>query len=181
MNDRPPFSAEDPVARAAAAKPGLLVLDDNARVPQWFRDHFGATYYIVAAESITAAFEALAQYEIAIIVAGDRVGDETTVDFLRTVRQEAPAVMTVMLTASEDSERVVRLINEVGVCRVLFKPIKTSATDAALKAALALHVRLRARPATLRMERSAVSADAAAVPKSSALTRLRAWLARPRG
>ncbi len=180
MNDRPVLPADDRAARAAAARPGLLVLDDNARVAQWFGDHFGGTYEVFAAASIAKAFDILSHYEIAIIVAGEAVADESTLDLLRAVRLEAPAVMTIVLSASEDSEGVLRLINQVGVCRVLFKPVRTSAADAALKAALALHVRMRARPATLRMDRADVPGEGAAAAKPTALARLRGWLARAR-
>lgn len=136
----------DSVPAATEAPRTILVLDDNTRVPQWFRDHFGKIYSVIGVTTISAARDALQRHDIGVIVTSEVVGGESTVGLLRALRQQYPMLMAVMLTATQDSDLVARLINEVKVCRVLFRPVKTGAVDLALKAAMTLHAENRSDP-----------------------------------
>jgi DNA-binding NtrC family response regulator len=175
-----------PKAAAADEAPALLVLDDNARVPQWFRDHFGAAYPVIGASSVAAALDALERHDVGVIVTGESVGGESTLRLLRALKQQYPMIMAVMLTATQDSDLVVRLISEVKVCRVLFKPVKTGAVDLALKAAMKQHAVNRGDPTLWRRERvveRGSEPDDAGL-RQSLLDRVRArlaWLARRAG
>lgn len=181
-------AAAAPVAADAAADitRSILVLDDNVRVAQWFREHFGTRYDVVAASSVATAMDALAQHDIGVIVTGENVGGESTLKLLRALKQQYPMIMAIMLTGTQDSDLVVRLINEVKVCRVLFKPVKTGAVDLALKAAMKLHESNRNDPTLWRRERVTERGSEPDDPRlgQSLIERMRArlgWLARLTG
>lgn len=164
----------------------ILVLDENPRVGQWFREHFGARYEVIAAGSVATAMDALAQHDIGVIVTGESVGGESTLKLLRALKQQYPMIMSVMLTGTQDSDLVVRLINEVKVCRVLFKPVKTGAVDLALRAAMKLHESNRNDPTLWRRERVVDRGSEPDDPRlgQSLIDRMRArlgWLSRLTG
>lgn len=130
--------------------PSILVLDDSARVPQWLRDHFGIAYHVIGTHSVRAAIDALERHDIGVIVTSDTVGGEGTETFLHALGRRYPQIVAVVLTARQDAGLVARLIGDVKVCRVLFKPVKTGAVELALEAAMTRHVGHRAVAATAR-------------------------------
>jgi DNA-binding NtrC family response regulator len=166
-----------PDTAAPRSQPSILVLDDNARVPQWFRDHFGTAYSVLGANSASAALEVFTRHDVGVVVTGETLGGESTVELLRTFKQQYPALMAIVLTTTQDADLVGRLIDDVKVCRVLFKPVKTGAVDLALKAALSLHAARRAAPLQSAGEGGA-GADAPDPPanRRSLFDRVRAGL-----
>lgn len=176
----PSAAAPQPVADPPHA---ILVLDDNARVAQWFRDHFGAMVRVIGANTVSAALDALERHDIGVIVTSEVVGGESTFELLCALKQHYPMLMAVLLAATHDSALVVRLIDEAKVCRVLFKPVKTGAVDLALKEALKLHAAHRSDPAAWHRDDGAERGTelATASTRPSLLERLRArlgWRAR---
>lgn len=139
LRDRP--AAEEPT--------GLLLLDTNPRVREWFTEHFGNQYQVFNAGSISGALETLEKHDVGILVTDQALAGENMVRLLRILKQQYPMIMTVMLTGTQDSDFVISLINEIKVCRVVFKPLKLGALDLALKAAKRLHYASRQNPVLL--------------------------------
>jgi DNA-binding NtrC family response regulator len=162
----------------SGAAGSILVLDDNSRVPQWFRDHFGHGYDVAGANSSSVAMDALERHAIGVIVTGETVGGESTLPLLCRLKAERPALMAVLLMGTQDPGLVVRLIDEAKVCRVLFRPVKADAVELALAAAMTQHRTACAVPAPACGGMPARAADA---PAASLLGRIRSrlgWQAR---
>jgi len=155
----PPRAADGAPAQVS----GVLLLDGNPRVQDWFQMNFGGTYPIVGATTIAEAAQTLARLQIGVIVAAEAVGGASTLPLLRIAKREQPLAMAVVLGSSQDSALVLQLINEVKVCRVLFKPIKAGAVELALRAAMRLHETQRAAGGPMR---AAPLAAATPLPES---------------
>jgi thioredoxin reductase (NADPH) len=112
-------------------KPVILVVDDEPLVlraiERDLRRRYGKEYRVVAAESASAALDALRQFTlrrapVALLVADQRMPNMTGVEFLAEAVKTDATVKRVLLTAYADTEAAIRAINEVRLDYYLMKP-----------------------------------------------------------
>lgn len=164
--------------------PDLLLLDDNAAVRESIARMFNAEYRVHGASSIKEALRVLEKHDIGVIVAEARVGGDDTGQLLRVLKQQHPAITTVMLTNAADADLVIKLINQVQIYRFATKPVRAGAFQLAVSAAMREHRRYRANPVLVRRHRVAPSREvenaslvAAVVQSLSGLrSRLTRWM-----
>jgi signal transduction histidine kinase len=129
------------MADAPAAKPVLLIADDEEGPRQSLRLVFRDEYQILLADSGEAALELVQQHPIDVAVLDIRMGGMSGTDALEQLKQIDPSIEVIMLTAFETIETT-RQALRAGACDYLNKPFEISTIRAAVARAMerrALH------------------------------------------
>jgi two-component system response regulator AtoC len=115
----------------------LLVVDDDAAI-RWSLSETLAEegHEVLAAESAEHALAQLAEYEPDVILSDIRMPGLDGIELLMRVREQAPSVDVVLMTAYDDMPTVVRAMRE-GAFDFLVKPLESVELDAVLERALA--------------------------------------------
>jgi len=143
----------------AGELPDLLLLDDSAADRNAMAKLFSADYRVHGASTIQEALKVLEAHDVGVIVAEARVGNTDTGQLLRVLKQQYPAITTVMLTNTADADLVIKLINQAQIFRFATKPIRAGAFQLAVSAAMKEHQRFRANPVLVKRHQVAKSTD----------------------
>ena len=138
----------------AAAKPTLLLVDDEAEILVALEDLLEADYHILSATSPAAALDLLAGHpDVAVIVSDQRMPEMPGNVFLARARQLS-AAEAILLTGYADLSAIVSAVNEGAISGYVHKPWEPEALRAMIASAAERH-RLRA---ALAFEQSAFAA-----------------------
>jgi len=116
---------------APPRRPALLVVDDEPpvlrAVQRDLREHFGADYRVVAADSGAAAEEVMRGLlrrgeSVALVLADQRMPGMSGVDLLERARDLHPRAKRALLTAYADTDAAIAAINRAGIDYYLQKP-----------------------------------------------------------
>ena len=116
---------------APPRRPALVVVDDEPpvlrAVQRDLRDHYGADYRVVAADSGAAAEEALRALlrrgeSVALVLADQRMPGMSGVELLEAARDLHPRAKRALLTAYADTDAAIAAINRAGIDYYLQKP-----------------------------------------------------------
>lgn len=140
LGSRPPAAV--PLS-PAALQTGVLVLEDSAADREQIERALGGDYRLFPATNLLQALQVLERQDIGVVVCEARVGHEDTGDLLHVLKKNFPAIITVMVTHSADSDLVIRLINQARIYRFATKPIRHSVLQLAVSAAMKEHQRCR--------------------------------------
>jgi len=112
-------------------KPVILAVDDDREVlgaiERDLRDHYRATYRVIATPSPREALDIVAQLktrdvQVALFLVDQRMPEMTGTQLLVELKKLFPKARKVLLTAYADSEAAIAAINEVGLNHYLMKP-----------------------------------------------------------
>ena len=159
----------------------ILLIDDNPRDLAAMEEVARQSYRAHTATSLTEALQILAHNDVGVIVTEASVGSEDTEGFLRVLKQQYPAITTVMLTRSGDADLVIRLINRAQIFRFATKPLRRSVFQLAVSAAMKEHQRSRVNPSLVHRRRVSASTEpedqtlVAAITRRLSAVRSRFW------
>jgi DNA-binding NtrC family response regulator len=88
--------------------------------------------------------------EVAVLVSDFEAGDEQLGAMLRLLKQEHPQILTILVTATSDSELVIELINEVQIFRFINKPVSVGLLKRYVHAALQRYLAFKQAPQLAR-------------------------------
>jgi serine/threonine-protein kinase len=88
--------------------------------------------------------------EVAVLVSDFEAGDEQLGAMLRLLKQEHPQILTILVTATSDSELVIELINEVQIFRFINKPVNVGLLKRYVHAALQRYLTFKQAPQLAR-------------------------------
>ena len=182
-------SAAAPVAeipagvQPAADAAGVLVMDDDPRVPPQIQNILGPTFKVYGATSMNEAVEQLEKNRIGVVISDTRVQDNPVVSLISTLKQHHPELVSVILTDRADAGSAIELINQGQIYRFITKPIHDSQCKIAVNSAVKQHQRLAASPVLhQRYEVEAAAAPPPVAAGGSALLdrvkSLRSWVKR---
>ena len=120
-----------------AAKPRLLLVDDEQHVLEGLALHLRKKYDVVSRTSGAAGLESLAGEPFAVVVSDLRMPRMSGIEFLSIVRDRAPDTTRVLLTGFADVTSAIAAVNEAGVHRLLTKPCPPEQLARALEEAIA--------------------------------------------
>ncbi|MDQ8187306.1 response regulator [Pelagicoccus sp. SDUM812002] len=100
----------------------ILYIDDESQSLQAFRRTFSDVFEVHIASNCQEGLEILRNHRIQLIVADQRMPDETGVEFLKKVRSLYPLVIRTILTGYSDIEAVIEAINHSHVYHYFKKP-----------------------------------------------------------
>jgi two-component system, NtrC family, response regulator HupR/HoxA len=132
--------------------PALLVVDDEAPVlalvPQLFQDD---DFPVLTARSGEEALRHLAEHEVGVVIADQRMPGMKGTELLARIAAEKPDVMRILLTAYADTENLLEAINAGRVWQFVAKPWDNRELAAVVRRAMETY-RLRAHNSYLLAE-----------------------------
>ena len=105
-----------------AARPLVLVVDDELRSQEAMRRTLEDDFRILTASDTAAARELLSRHAVTVILCDQRMPGQSGVDFLKQVRAEWPEVVRVVISGYADSEDIIAGVNEAGIYQYVLKP-----------------------------------------------------------
>ncbi len=103
-------------------KHNLLYIDDEKRSLTAFRMTFEDEFNIFTASDCREAYAILQERSIQLIVADQRMPEETGVEFLKRIRAEFPLTIRTILTGYSDIEAIIDAINKSQIYYYFKKP-----------------------------------------------------------
>ncbi len=141
-----------------------LVLDRDESTYQVVKDIVGETHEVLWSQDVNSALSILTTRNVAVMVTELSLGDQDLSAMIKTLKQEHPELLTIILTNFKDTARLVELINQAQVFRYLPKPVRKGLLGKSIESSIARHYTLRAQPE--RLETQAVETIADPVQKA---------------
>jgi DNA-binding NarL/FixJ family response regulator len=116
---------------------------------------------VIHAPDAQSALAALAEQEVAVIVADVSSSDRESLATFKLLKQEHPEILSILMTTAADSELVIDLINQAQVFRFLSKPVNLKTLQQHVQAALARYQSFKKSPRLLSRHRVVKTEDAA--------------------
>ncbi len=107
-----------------AARPTLLVVDDEPDILDAIQRLFRKQYQVLTAQSVDQAWEVLAEHAPQVVLADQRLPRQTGVEFFCALRESHPELVRVLFTGYTNIDSVIDAINEGHVYRYISKPWK---------------------------------------------------------
>lgn len=139
-------AADGAAVQPAAGAAGVLVMDDDPRVPPQIQTILGPTFKVYGATSMNEAVEQLEKNQIGVVISDTRVQDHPVVSLIGTLKQHHPELVSVILTDRADAGSAIELINQGQIYRFITKPIHDSQCKIAVNSAVRQHQRLASSP-----------------------------------
>ena len=123
------------VASCMAAKPCLLVVDDEPDLVDSVRDLLRPDYKVLVATKASDGLRLMEQERVQIVMSDQRMPEMTGVEMLSRIREHFPDTVRLLFTAFADLDVVINAINQGSVYRYISKPWETSELKATLRQA----------------------------------------------
>lgn len=136
--------------------PKILVLDEDEATHSVVEMSAGDLAQIIHVTSPVDAFKMLEDEEVGIILSERTLGTMDLTHLLCLLKRKHPQIVSIVVTESEDSNLICRMINQGQIHRFIPKPLKAGSLRLALKSAIAKRSELLDNP--LLGERHQVSA-----------------------
>jgi response regulator RpfG family c-di-GMP phosphodiesterase len=144
-------TAATPAAAAIAEEGRLtcLVLDRDIATYQAVKELLEPAHEVVWRRSVDGALDVLTSTRVAILITELSLGDEDLSAMIKTLKQEHPELLTIILTCFKDTSRLVELINQAQIFRYLPKPLRKGLLGRNIESTIARYRTLRAQPVQL--------------------------------
>jgi CheY-like chemotaxis protein len=110
-------------AVAGARTQTMLAIDDDPLMLDLIADVFeGKGYHLILTQSASAAFEALAQNDVQVILCDQNMPEMTGTEFLDRVKIMYPATFRIILSGKGDLEEMMAAVNRGAIDRFYTKP-----------------------------------------------------------
>jgi len=129
-----------------------LVLDRDEDTYLVVKDILGASHEVFWSQDVGSALNILTSQSIAIMVTELSLGDVDLSSMIKTLKQEHPELLTIILTNFKDTSRLVELINQAQVFRYLPKPVRKGLLGRSIESSIARHRSLQAQPERLQTQ-----------------------------
>jgi DNA-binding NtrC family response regulator len=122
LNTIPLFSDEPEII--VNKRLSCLVLDRDEATYLVVKEILGASHDVFWSQDVGSALNLLTTKSIAIMVTELSLGDIDLSSMIKTLKQEHPMLLTIILSNFKDTTRLIELINQAQVFRYLPKPIR---------------------------------------------------------
>lgn len=167
-----------PAAAPAATGLVCLVLDRDESTCVAVREILGNAHDVVWRQTVQGALQVLASKPVAILVTELSLGDEDLSAMIKTLKQEHPEMLTIILTCFKDTSRLVDLINQAQVFRYLPKPVRKGLLTKSIESTIARYRAITAQPVLLQAQAVEKPTN---VREQEASGKIAGYLARLRG
>lgn len=134
---------------APAGKLTCLVLDRDEETFKAVQDILGAQHEVVWRQTVQGALQILSSRAVAILVTELSLGDEDLSAMIKTLKQEHPEMLTIILTCFKDTSRLADLINQAQVFRYLPKPLRKGLLGKSIESTIMRYRAITAAPVLL--------------------------------
>ncbi|MBC7751888.1 MAG: response regulator [Candidatus Saccharibacteria bacterium] len=129
-----------------------LVLDRDEDTYLVVKEIIGVSHDVYWSQDLGSALNILTSKSIAIMVTELSLGDIDLSSMIKTLKQEHPELLTIVLTNFKDTSRLVELINQAQVFRYLPKPVRKGLLGRNIESSITRHYSLQAQPARLQTQ-----------------------------
>ena len=137
---------QSPVSATTALK--LLLLDDDPQTLAVVAEFCVAGgHRLLRAANLAEALKFLNHESVDLLVSDLKLAGEDTVPLLKTLARLHPRLLSLVVTPFQDTQALLKLINEAQIFRYLPKPIRKGLFDKGLQAAAAQALLLRGQSA----------------------------------
>lgn len=126
--------------------PKILVLDEDEATHSVVELSAGDLAQIIHVTSPVDAFKMLEDEEVGIILSERSLGTMDLTHLLCLLKRKHPQIVSIVVTESEDSNLICRMINQGQIHRYIPKPLKAGNLRLALKSAIAKRAELLENP-----------------------------------
>lgn len=148
-NEEESLESEKPEYQGA----GILVIDDSVGTWDTVRQLFQNTHTLYGARTIDEAVEILGREEVSVIISEVTIGGEDVTEFIKTLKQQYPLIMSIIMTEIRDSDMAIDLINQGQIYRYLNKPIRGGLLRLSVNSAIQHYYTNREKPELLERHR----------------------------
>lgn len=131
---------------AAEKTPEILFVDDEKRILKSMKALFRNGFQVHLADNGHEALDIVQNNEIDVIVSDQRMPQMTGIEVLRSVKEQSPATMRILLTGYSDLDAILQSINEGEVYRFINKPWANEELRSTVSDAASIAQRTRALP-----------------------------------
>jgi signal transduction histidine kinase/DNA-binding NarL/FixJ family response regulator len=117
----------------------ILYVDDEPQNLYLFRSFFERDYNVITAASGSEALAVLAEQEIQVLLADQRMPGINGIQLLETVAKDYPETVRVLVTGYSDIDVVIEAINRGAVYRYLSKPWDIEEIKATIRNAIEIY------------------------------------------
>jgi two-component system response regulator HupR/HoxA len=114
----------------------VLVVDDEPDILHSCRFNYGEDFDVLVAESGARGLELLAEHDVAVIVADQRMPQMSGTEFLERSMKVRPDAIRIILTGYTDVDALVKAVNLSRIYRYVTKPWKTEELRLTLRRAI---------------------------------------------
>ncbi|WP_410211291.1 response regulator [Aquirhabdus sp.] len=129
-----------------------LVLDRDENTYLVVKEILGNSHEVVWSQDVNSALSILTSRSVAIMVTELSLGDVDLSTMIKTLKQEHPELLTIILTNFKDTARLVELINQAQVFRYLPKPVRKGLLGKSIESSIARYRTLNAQPERLETQ-----------------------------
>nr|MDP9142813.1 response regulator [Pseudomonadota bacterium] len=115
---------EETASVAKGSGPGVLVLDDDVKVPPQIQAILGPDFRVVGATNMDEAVDLLENQHIGVVISDTMVQDNPVLNLISTLKQHHPELVSVILTNRADAGTAIDLINQGQIYRFITKPLQ---------------------------------------------------------
>ena len=171
-------AATRPAVAVEKMTAGILVVDSKVETFRAVKELFSATCPVLHATNLDAAFSVLASQEIALIIADIESGKDEVIATFKLLKQDHPAILTIVLTEASDSELVIELINQAQIFRFVNKPVNLKLLTQHAHAALGRYQSFKQQPQLVQQHKVAEAkvGESLAEKIRARIGGLRSWL-----
>jgi DNA-binding NtrC family response regulator len=137
LTDMSPPDSSPP--QSIAARPPILVVDDEVPMLEVFTQVLGASFDVTTAKSAREAEFALRKKTFKVIVCDHLMPGGNGMSLLVRAREEYPQMQRVLVTGYMKPEMLLRSVNEAALFRYLLKPVPIDELIDAVQEAAKLH------------------------------------------
>ena len=138
----------------------ILVVDSSDTLAEGLKSVLGGVAPVSRVSNPDDAVKALAEEEIALIIADLSVGQEGLTTLFKLLKAQHPEILSILVTETSDSELVIDLINQAQIFRFLNKPINVRQLRGHVDAALDKYRAFKQRPDLVRSQKVVDSVQA---------------------
>jgi signal transduction histidine kinase len=131
---RPSFIISNEIKRMAA-KPCLLVVDDEPDLVQSVQDLLRFEYRVLGATRASEGLKLMQTERVHVVMSDQRMPEMTGVEMLRRIKETHPDTIRLLFTAYSDMAAVIDAINQGSVYRYISKPWEVEDLKATLRQA----------------------------------------------
>lgn len=142
----PSMAAEAHTETQGRQLPKMLVLDEDEATHSAVEMSAGDLAQIIHVTSPVDAFKMLEDEDVGIILSERSLGTMDLTHLLCLLKRKHPQIVSIVVTESEDSNLICRMINQGQIHRFIPKPLKAGNLRLALKSAITKRSELLANP-----------------------------------
>lgn len=102
--------------------PNILYIDDEESNLRIFRINFKRYYKVFTTSSIQEAYQILRDNPISLIITDQKMPEMSGTDFLKSIINEYPDVIRIVLTGFADIQDIIQAINDCHIHQYVTKP-----------------------------------------------------------